>query len=76
MHCISGQRTFDGTDHGAIAGPFLRVRQVRDRVQVGGDEMAPRVLADAQCCRLDLVVVDAPVEAHHNRADLPRQGAG
>jgi len=33
---------------------------VRDRVTVGGDEQAARVLADAERRVLDLVVVDVP----------------
>ena len=61
---------FDSAHHGAVPGPLLRVGQVRLGVQVGGDEMAAWVLADAQRGVLDLVVVEVPVEAHHHRAHL------
>ena len=62
----AGERpTLDGSNHCAIASPLLSVRQVRPRVQVGRDEMAAWVLADAQRGILDLVVVDVPVKAHH-----------
>lgn len=38
-----------------------------DRIEVGGDKLAPRVLVDAQLSVLDLVVVDHPVKAHNHR---------
>lgn len=65
--------TFDGTHHGAVPCPLLGVREVGLGIQVGGDEEAPRVLVDAQLGKLDLVVVDVLVEAHHHCSHL-RQG--
>lgn len=41
----------------------LGVGKVGDRVRVGGDELAPGVLVDAQLGVLYLVVVDIPVES-------------
>ena len=38
-----------------------------DSVEVGGDELAPWVLVDAELGVLDLVVVDHPVEANNHR---------
>ena len=62
--------TFDGADHGPIAGPLLGVGEVRARVQVSRDEVAARILADAQRRVLNLVVVQVPVKAHHHRTHL------
>ena len=66
-------RTFDGADHCTVAGPLLGVGQVRARIQVGGNEVAARVLADAQRRVLDLVVVQVPVKANHDCANLRMQ---
>ena len=60
----------DGTDHAPVTGPLLRVSQVRHRVGVGGDELAPRVFAYAQCGVLDLVVVDVAIEADDDGGDV------
>lgn len=60
----------DSANHCAIASPLLRVCQVRLCIQVGGDEVAARVLADAERCILDLVVVDMPVESHDHCSNL------
>ena len=69
----TGSLTFDGTNHGPIAGPFLCIRQVGDGIQVGGNELAAWVLANAQCCVLDFVVVDVPVVAHNHCLHLHQQ---
>ena len=45
----------------------LGVGEVGDSVEVGGDELAPWVLVDAELGVLDLVVVDHPVEANNHR---------
>lgn len=45
----------------------LGVSEVGDGIEVGGDELAPRVLVDAQLGVLDLVVVDHPVKANNHR---------
>lgn len=45
----------------------LGIGEVGDRIEVGGNELAPRVLVDAQLSVLDLVVVDHPVKAHNHR---------
>ena len=50
--------------------PLLRVREVRDRIPVGGDEHAPGVLADAERCVLDLVVVDVAVKPNNHCTNL------
>ena len=60
----------DGARHGAVAGPLLRVGEVGDGVEVGGDELAALVLVDAELGVLDLVVVDVAVEAHHHGAHV------
>eukprot|EP00951_Prasinocladus_malaysianus_P003494 scaffold24566_cov34-Prasinocladus_malaysianus.AAC.1 len=72
MYKSDPRRTFDGTDHGAVAGPLLRISQVRDRVQVCGNEKAARVLPDAERGHLDLVIVDVAVEADNDSTDLHR----
>eukprot|EP00968_Pinguiococcus_pyrenoidosus_P020516 scaffold2429_cov263-Pinguiococcus_pyrenoidosus.AAC.2 len=60
----------DGADHAPVPRPFLCVREMRDRIQIGRDEFAALQLVDAQLGVLDLVVVDVPVKAHHDRADV------
>ena len=65
--------TLDSANHCAIASPLLRVCQVRYCIQIGGDEVAPWVLADAERCILDLVVVDMPVKSHHHCSNLYAQ---
>ena len=66
--CMAG--TFDGANHGAVAGPLLGVGEVRARIQVRCNEVAARILADAERRVLDLVVVQVPVKAHHHCAHL------
>merc|ERR1719223_88309 len=60
----------DGADHAAVAGPLLRVRKMRDGVQVGSDELASGILVDAELRGLNLEVVDVTVEADHDGPDV------
>mmetsp|Transcript_8310 Transcript_8310/g.36764 ORF Transcript_8310/g.36764 Transcript_8310/m.36764 type:complete len:327 (-) Transcript_8310:103-1083(-) len=60
----------DRAHHAPVTGPLLRVSQVGHRVGVGRDELAPRVLADAQRGVLDLVVVDVAIEADDDCGDV------
>ena len=51
-HRLLAGAPLDGASHRAVARPLLRVGQMRDRVEVGHDELAARVLVDAQLVRV------------------------
>ena len=55
---------------GVEEGVLLRVGEVRHCVEVGGDELAARVLVDAELRVLDLVVVDLAVKADDDGAHV------
>ena len=63
--------TLDSANHGTVTGPFLRVGEVGHRIQVGCDEQAARILRDAQCRSLDLVVVYVAIKSDYHRTHLP-----
>ena len=54
----------------------LGVGEVGYGIEIGGNELAPRVLVDAQLGVLDLVVVDHPVKANNHRYSGEKQKRG
>mmetsp|Transcript_37405 Transcript_37405/g.86939 ORF Transcript_37405/g.86939 Transcript_37405/m.86939 type:complete len:219 (+) Transcript_37405:245-901(+) len=56
----------DGADHGAVASPLLRIRQVGDLIGVCRNELATAVLGYAELCVLDFVVVDVAIKTNND----------
>mmetsp|Transcript_4708 Transcript_4708/g.7844 ORF Transcript_4708/g.7844 Transcript_4708/m.7844 type:complete len:255 (+) Transcript_4708:136-900(+) len=62
--------SLDRTDHAPVPRPFLRIRQMRHGIRIGSDEFASGILVDAKLRILNFVVVDIPVEPHHDGAHI------
>mmetsp|Transcript_34892 Transcript_34892/g.81597 ORF Transcript_34892/g.81597 Transcript_34892/m.81597 type:complete len:335 (+) Transcript_34892:48-1052(+) len=68
--CLHTGASFHCADHRAVASPLLGICEVCDSVKVGGNELAPWKLIQAELRILQLGVVDVPVKANNDCTDV------